>query len=202
MKLRIKKLIAASSVWLMLVIASPSVQVRGQSDGPLKGKLDVLKTKLEDYLSYSVKEGEGPDVGTVRFEAVSFDSCRIAWKSSMETGHSAELPQVMSDFRIMNQVSVDLSSIDSTRTRIYVVENMLKRNISRALVLELKIHVGSQGFKHQIVTTSASRRTKAELVETSYAFFFETRDQSVAEEVAKAFADASNLCRVRVRRSQ
>jgi hypothetical protein len=36
----------------------------------------------------------------------------------------------------------------------------------------------------------------------SYAFFFNANDQAIAEDVSKAFADASNICRVRVKRTQ
>ena len=119
----------------------------------------------------------------------------------MQTGASAELPHVMRNTEIENQVSVDLAGIDPSRTRIYVVENMLKRNLSRALILELKIRPGSPGFKHQMETNKEGRGRKAGLEEKSYGFFFDVKDQSIAEQVSKAFAGASNICRGRVKRS-
>ena len=176
-------------------------QTTPQSQDALQGKLNYLKTKLESYLTYSEKEGEGPELGNVRFEAIRFDSCRIAWRSSAEFGQNGNLPSPLTNFRIVNQVSVDLSSLNPARTRIYIAENMARRNLRRSLLLELHIRPGSPRFKHQMETTSGGRVIRTALEEKSYAFFFEKNDQSVAEEIAKAFADASNICRLRVRRN-
>src|SRR5262249_40075154 len=183
MFMTLKKLILGSSFCLLLLLPLPTTHIQAQSDGALKEKLDFLKTKLESYLSYSIKEGDSPEVGSMRFEAVSFKSCGIAWRSAMETGNNAELPTIMRNNRLVNHVSVNLASIDPARTRIYVVESMLKRNLTRALILELKIRPGSPGFRNQMETGRAGAGTNTSLEERSSGFFFETRDRSVAEEV-------------------
>jgi type IV secretory pathway TraG/TraD family ATPase VirD4 len=68
--------------------------------------------------------------------------------------------------------------------------------------MELNIRPGTPGFKHQMETTSDGRVTRTALEEKSYAFFFNANDQAIAEDVSKAFADASIICRFRVKRTQ
>jgi hypothetical protein len=184
----------------LLLIVFSCAEVAAQSQDALKERLDFLKTTLGSHLSYSVKEGESAQIGSVKFEAIKFEGCRMAWKSSAQFGHSKELPQALGDFSMVNHVSVDLSSIDPARTKIYTVRQMVARNIPRALGLELKIRPGSTGFKHLTETTRAGRVSRVELEENSYNFFFETTAQSTAEEVSKAFADANSICRSRMKR--
>ena len=180
--------------WLVLFTAWQCEQIGAQSQDPLQEKLDFLKSKLEGYLTYSVKEGGGsPDLGNLKFEAVSFEGCRIAWRSSMTS--STDSSQGFGDFRILNDVSVDLSSIDAKRTKLYIVEKMVERNIPRALILELNIRPGVPGFRHQMAITKDGRVTRNVLDEKSYAFFFHTKDRSIAEDVANAFAEANTICR-------
>ena len=186
-------------LFLLLIVFS-CANVAAQSQDSLKERLDFLKTTLEKHLSYSVKGGEGPEIGSAKFEAIKFEGCRIAWKSSAQFGHSNELPQAPGDFSMVNHVTVDLSSIDPARTKIYTVRQMVARNIPRALGLELKIRPGSTGFKHLTETTRAGRVTRVELEENSFNFFFETNAQSTAEGVSKAFADANSICRSRMKR--
>jgi hypothetical protein len=182
----------------LLLIVFSCAEVASQSQDALKERLDFLKTTLESHLSYSVKESA--QIGSVKFEAIKFEGCRMTWKSSAQFGHSQELPQALGDFSMVNHVSVDLSSIDPAGTKIYTVRQMVARNIPRALGLELKIRPGSTGFKHLTETTRAGRVSRVELEENSYNFFFETTAQSTAEEVSKAFADANSICRSRMKR--
>jgi hypothetical protein len=186
---------------LMLLVALPCERIDAQPQDPLRSTLDLLKTKLETYLSYSLSEGQGGEVGTSKFEAVSFTHCRIAWKSSSEvTQDNNNIPPALRNLRIVNNTSVDLSWIDPDKTRIYTIKEMVKRNLPRALVLELKTRAGSPGFKKQLETTAGGRVTRNALEEKSYGFFFNTNDQAIAEEVSKAFTEAINICRARINR--
>jgi len=187
---------------LTLVVTLLCGQTTSQSQDPLQRKLDFLKTKLESYFTYSEREGEGPVLGNVRFEATSFESCRITWRSSIKFGPNSSLPASLNNVRVANQVSLDLASIDPARTRIYVMESMARRKLPRSLAMELWIRAGSPGFKHRMETTSGGRVTRSAFEAKSYTFFFDRNDQAVAEEVSKAFADATNICRLRVRRRQ
>ena len=185
----------------MLLVALPCERIDAQPQDPLRSTLDLLKTKLETYLSYSLSEGQGGEVGTSKFEAVSFTNCRIAWKSSSEvTQDNNNIPPALRNLRIVNNTSVDLSWIDPDKTRIYTIKEMVKRNLPRALVLELKTRAGSPGFKKQLETTAGGRVTRNALEEKSYGFFFNTNDQAIAEEVSKAFTEAINICRARINR--
>ena len=184
---------------LMPLIALPCERIDAEPQDPLLSNLDLLKTKMETYLSYSLSDGQGADVGTSKFEAVSFANCRIAWKSSVAQDNN-NVPPALRHFRMVNTTSVDLSSLDPRQTRIYTIKEMVKRNLRRALVLELKIRAGSPGFKQQLVTNVGGRITRNALEVKSYAFFFDTNDQAIAEEVSKAFAEATNICRARTNR--
>lgn len=142
-----------------------------------------------------MRTGESPEIGNVSFEAVSFETCRVAWKSLTETGHSNEIPTALSDIKVLNQVSVDLSSIDATRTKIYEVKGMKRQNISWSLVLELTIRPGRPGFKLQMVTTRRGEVTRIPAMEAkNHSFFFNIRDRLIVEDISKAFAEASNIC--------
>ena len=185
---------------LMLLVAFPSERIDAQPQDALRSNLDLLKTKLEKYLSYSLSQEQGAEVGTSRFEAVSFENCRIAWKSSSEVAQdNTNIPPALRNVRIVNNTSVDLSWIDPDKTRIYTIKEMVKRNLPRALVLELKTRAGSPGFKKQLETTAGGRVTRNALEEKSYGFFFDTNDQAIAEEVSQAFTEAINICRARRR---
>jgi hypothetical protein len=185
---------------LVLSIALPCEQTEAQPQDPLQVTLDFLKTKLETYMTYSLSEGQGPEVGNSKFEAVGFEGCRIAWKGSSEVGQHTDIPQPLRSVRLEVHTSVELSSIDPDKIRIYTIQEMVKRHLPRALVLELKIRSASPGFKQQLETTAGGRITRQALEVKSYSFFFNTNDQSIAEEVSKAFADASNICRSRMKR--
>ena len=185
--------------WLMLLIALPCERIDAEPQDRLRSTLDLLKTKLETYLSYSLTDGQSAQVGTSKFEAVSFANCRIAWKSSV-TQDNNNVPLALRHLRMVNNTSVDLSSIDPHQTRIYTIREMVKRDLRRALVLELKIRPGNPGFKQQLVTTVGGRITRNALEVKSYAFFFDTNDQPVAEEVSKAIAEAINICQARINR--
>jgi hypothetical protein len=188
------------SLWLTLLVTLPCEQIDAQSQDPLQSNLDLLKRKLETHLSYSLSQGQGAEVGTSKFEAVSFANCRIAWKSSSEVAQdNNNIPPALRNVRIVNNTSVDLSWIDPDKTRIYTIKEMVKRNLPRALVLELKTRSGSPGFKKQLETTAGGRITRNALEEKSYSFFFDTNDQAIAEEVSKAFAEAIKICRSRMR---
>ena len=185
--------------WLMLLIALPCERIDAEPQDRLRSTLDLLKTKLETYLSYSLMDGQSAEVGTSKFEAVSFANCQIAWKSSV-TQDNNNVPPALRHLRMVNNTSVDLSWIDPDKTQIYTIKEMVKRNLPRALVLELKIRPGNPGFKQQLVTTVGGRITRNALEVKSYAFFFDTNDQPVAEEISKAFAEAINICRARTNR--
>ena len=187
--------------WLLLLIALPCERLDAQPQDPLRSTLDLLKTKLETYLSYSLSQGQVAEIGTSKFEAVSFENCRIAWKSSSEVAQdNNNIPPALRNVRIVNNTSVDLSWIDPDKTRIYTIKEMVKRNLPRALVLELKIRAGSPGFKKELETTAGGRITRNALEEKSYSFFFNTNHQAIAEEVSKTFAEAINICRARINR--
>src|ERR1044071_5643426 len=135
---QMKERIMTVLFWLMLLIALPFERIDAQPQDPLRSNLDLLKTKLEKYLSYSLSQEQGAEVGTSRFEAVSFENCRIAWKSSSEVAQdNNNIPPPLRNVRIVNNTSVDLSWIDPDKTRIYTIKEMVKRNLPRALVLEL-----------------------------------------------------------------
>jgi len=184
-------------VWLMLLTVLPCGRIDAQPQDRLRSTLDLLKRKLETHLTYSLSEGQGPEAGTARFEAVSFESCRIAWTSSLEVGQHPDIPPPLRNTRMVNHMTVDLSSIDPDKTRIYTIKEMVKRNVPRALMLELKIRLGSRGFRQQLETTAGGRVTRSALEVKSYAFAFDTNDLSIAQEVLKAFTDAINVCRSR-----
>ena len=186
---------------LTLLVTLPCERIDAQPQDRLRSTLDLLKRKLETHLSYSLSEGQGPEVGTAKFEAVSFENCRIAWKSSSEVAQdNNNIPPPLRNVRIVNNTSVDLSWIDPDKTRIYTIKEMVKRNLPRALVLELKTRAGSPGFKKQLETSAGGRVTRNALEEKSYGFFFNTNDQAIAEEVSKAFTEAINICRARINR--
>jgi hypothetical protein len=185
--------------WLMLLVALACERIDAQPQDRLRSTLDSLKRKLETHLSYSMSEGQGSEVGNSKFEAVRFENCRIAWKSSSEVAQGNNIPQALRNVRIVNSTSVDLSWIDPDQTRIYTIKEMVKRNLPRALVLELKIRSGSPGFKKEMETTAGGRITRNALEAKSYSFFFDTNDRPIAEEVSKAFAEAINICRSRMR---
>jgi len=165
---------------------------------PLHEKLEFLKANLERYLSHSVAPEQTPDLGSVTFEAVSFDTCKITWKISTEFSNNADLPMRMRDMTLMNRVTLNLSSIDAARTRIYVMESMKQRNIPWSLALQLNTRSGTPGFTEQMVTTIRGQVTRTPVLqERQFSFFFNLRDQRIAEDVSKALADASALCRSR-----
>lgn len=177
--------------------------VSAQNQDPLQERLDSLKRQLKRSLTHSQGGGEGQEIGNTSFEPLSFETCRVAWRISTDPGHSTDTPAALSDIKVSNQVSVDLSSIDAARTKIYVVEEMRRRNVPRSLVLELKIRPGSTGFNLQMVMDKGGRVTRMPTREEKYyAFFFNTRDRATAEEISMAFADASNMCRSIIQRRQ
>ena len=191
------------SLALLTTRSATGAKVLAQSQDPLREKLDFLTAKLERYLSHSIGDEEGAEAGNVRFEAVSFETCKITWKISTEFGHSADVPMPMRDVTIMNHVSLNLASIDAPRTKIYVLESMKQRNIPWSLVLQLTTRAGSPGFTQQIVTTRSGQVTRTPaLQERQFAFFFNLRDQRIAEDVSKAFADAGTICRSRTQRAR
>jgi hypothetical protein len=198
-----KKLTFVMSFWLVLLMtgAMSRERVIAQSQDPLQEQLNFLKRQLQTHLTHSVGAGESPEIGNASFEAVSFETCRIAWRSSSEIGHSPDLPTAVSDFKMVNHVSVDLSSIDAARTKIYVVEEMKRRKIPWSLVLELSIRPRSPGFKLQMVTTKDGRVTRMPTMEQkNHAFFFHLRERRIVEDVSKTFEEVSNICRSRMQR--
>jgi hypothetical protein len=183
------------SLALVTTPSATGAKVSAQSQDSLREKLDFLKEKLERHVSHSVG-GEMADLGNLTFEAVSFETCKITWKISTEFGHSADVPVPMRDITMVNRVSVNLSSIDARRTKIYVMESMKQRNIPWSLVLQLSTRAGTPGFTQQVVTNKRGEVTRTPVLqERQVSFFFNLRDQRIAEDVAKAFADASALCR-------
>src|SRR5690242_6292769 len=104
---------------LMLLGALPCERIDAEPQDPLRSNLDLLKTKLETYLSYSLSDGQVLK-STSKFEAVSFANCRIAWKSSVVQDNN--ISQALRNVRIMNNTSVDLSWVDPHQTRIYTIK--------------------------------------------------------------------------------
>lgn len=187
---------------LVLLTTGAATGARLMAQDPLQERLEFLKTNLERYLSHSGPE-EAPDVGVVKFEAVNFATCKISWKISTDTGHNAALPIQVRDVKVVNHVSVNLSSIDPARTKIHLIEQMKQRNIPWSLALELNVRAGTPGFTQQMVTTRAGQVTRVPaLQERQFSFFFNFEDRRVAEDVAKAFADASGICRARTARAR
>jgi hypothetical protein len=186
---------------LPLLMTASATTAKGQVQDPLRERLDFLKAKLERYLSHSIEDEEGAEAGTVTFEAVSFETCKITWKFSTEAGHTASVPPRMRDLTIVIRMSVNLSSIDTKGTRIYVEEFLKQRKIPWSLALELNARPGGAGFTQQTVVTRAGHVTRTPAIQgTRTAFLFNLRDQSIAEDVSKAFADAATICRSRTPR--
>lgn len=185
---------------LPLALASPIV-AKGPVQDPLRERLDFLKEKLERYASHAIEDEEGAEAGNITFEAVSFETCKVTWRTSTESGHGANVPPRMRDLKIVNQVTVNLSSIDARRTRIRVEEAMKQRNISWSLALELYARAGSTGFTQEMVVTKPDQVLRSPVQRAPQAvFLFNLRDQNIAEDVAKAFADAAAICRARAQR--
>jgi hypothetical protein len=183
------------SLALLTTPSATRAKVSAQSQDSLHDKLDFLKEKLERYLSHPVG-GEFADLGNLTFESVSFETCKITWKISTEFGHGADVPAAMKDLTMVNRVNVNLSSIDAARTKIYVMEQMKQRNIPWSLVLQLSTRPGTPGFTQQMVTTRRGEVTRTPVLqERQFSFFFNLRDQRIAEDVSKVFADASAICR-------
>lgn len=196
---------AALALWffaaLILTCAATGASVNAQSQDPLQSKLTFLQSKLERYLSHSLGVGEGPDAGNITWEAVSFESCKISWKITTDFGRSPQMPAAFRDLHTLTQASVDLSSIDAARTKLYVMEQLRRQNVPWSLALELKIRPGSPGFKQRLITTKGGRVATTVNTEARYfAFVFNTQDQAVAEDVSRVFAEASNICRSRMQR--
>ena len=184
---------------LIMTCAATGARVHAQSQDPLQNKLAFLKAKLERYLSHSMGVGEGPDAGSITWEAVSFESCRISWKITSDFGRSPEMPAAFRDLHTLTQASLDLSSIDAARTKLYVMEQLKRQNVPWSLMLELKIRQGSPSFKQRLITTKGGQVTARLNTEARYfAFVFNTQDQAVAEDVSRVFAEASNICRSRM----
>jgi hypothetical protein len=184
---------------LALLTSSSATSAKAPAQDPLREKLDFLKEKLERYLSHSFKPEESDETGHIRFEAVSFETCKISWKISTEFSDSSEMPVRLRNLQMVNDVTVNLASIDAARTKIYVMEDLKKRNVPWSLALELKIRPGTPGFTQrmfakgvQVVRMSTQARQSL--------FLFNLRDQRIAEQVSQVFADASNLCRYRPQR--
>src|SRR6476646_8385684 len=101
---QMKERIMTVLFWFMLLIALPPERIYAQPQDPLRSTLDLLKTKLETYLSYSLSEGQVLK-STSKFEAVSFANCQIAWKSSVVQDNN--ISQALRNVRIINNTSVD-----------------------------------------------------------------------------------------------
>ena len=172
-----------------------------QSRDPLHEKLDFLKTSLERYLSHPIAADQGSNAGSVRFETLSFETCKVSWKISTEVGDGAEVPARLRNMKMLNQVSVNLASIDPARTTIRLSEQMRQHKIPWALGLELHIRPGTRGFTQQLKAQAQVTATTTQDAR-SYTFFFDYRDRQIAEDVSKAFADASNICRSKPPRSR
>lgn len=186
---------------LLATCVLSGVQTIAQTSVSLQEELSFLKEKLEKHLTHSVKAGERAAIGNTVLEAMSFERCRIGWKISSEFRDNHDMPTGIGDIKISNQVSVDLSAIDPAKTKIYVVEGMKRRDISRSLVLELKTRPRTRGFMLQMVTTRGGLVTRVPAIEErQYAFFFDLNDQLVVEKISKAFHEASNICRSSMRR--
>ena len=186
---------------VLIICGVTAEQTIAQSQDPLQEKLTFLKRNLQKYLTHSVGPEQGPQVGTVNLEAVSFETCQIAWRMFTEVRPAPEIPAHLRDVKVFNYVSVDLSSLDAVRTKIYVVQEMKRRNVPRSLILELKTRPGAPGFRLQLVAHKDGRVTKMPaMTPDNYSFLFDVRDQGIAESISKAFADASNICRSRNQR--
>ena len=186
---------------LALLTTSSATDAKAPVQDPLYEKLDFLKANLERYLSHSIAQGR--DAGTMTFEAVSFDSCKVTWKISTESGGSAELPVRMRNITIVNQISVNLSSLNPARTTIHVDEFMKQRNIPWALVLQLYVRAGTPGFTQHMVVSRPGQVTRIPVMQVRQSsFYFDLGDQRIAEEVSKAFADASAICQSRTQRAR
>ena len=191
------------SLVLLTIPSATGAKVPAQSQDSLHDRLDFLKTNLERYLSHSLGVGESADLGSLNFEAVNFETCKINWTITTEFGHGAEVPVQMRDLTLVNRVTLNLSSLDASRTKIYVMEQMKQRNIPWSLVLQLTTRPGTPGFIQQLTTTKRGQANRtAVLQERQLAFFFNLRDQRIAEEVSKAFADAGAICRSRAQTSR
>jgi hypothetical protein len=189
------------SAALFMTCAATGASVNAQSQDPLQSKLTFLKAKLERYLSHSMGVGEGPEAGNITWEAVSFESCKITWKVTTDFGRSPEMPAALRDLHTLTQASVDLSSIDPARTKLYVMEQLKRQNVPWSLMLELKIRPASSGFKQRMISTKGGQVTATVNTEARYfVFVFNTQDQAVAEDVSRVFAEASNICQARMQR--
>lgn len=176
-------------------------QTYARAQSLLQDKLNFLKENLERHLTYTVRAGEGPEIGNTSLEAVSFEGCRITWNISSEFGQSNDMAAGLGDVKVSNEVSVDLSTINPAKTRIYVMEGMKKRDFPWSLALELTTRPGSPGFNLQMISNRNGRVTRMRAIEAKqYVFFFNIKDQLIAEEVAKTFHEASNICRSNMRR--
>lgn len=186
---------------LALLMTASAKTAQGQVQNPLHERLDFLRAKLERYLSHPLEDEAGAEAGNVTFEAISFETCKITWKLSTEFGHNASVPPRMRGLSMVNHASVNLSSIDARRTRIYVLEAMKRRNIPWSLVLELNSRAGSPAVTQQTVVTRPGQVTRIPVLQArQFSFFFNLRDQGIAEDVSKAFADAASICRSRTQR--
>ena len=187
------------SLVLLTVPTTTTASLPLEPQDRLHQDLDFLKTTLERYLTHRMRPEEGPDLGSMKFEAVSFETCKISWKISTEFSDSSEMPVRLRNLQMVNDVTVNLASIDAARTKIHVMEDLKKRNVPWSLALELKIRPGTPGFTQrmfakgvQVVRMSTQARQSL--------FLFNLRDQRIAEQVSQVFADASNLCRYRPQR--
>lgn len=185
---------------LVALLAIPGATVPAQSQDQLQEKLDLLKEKLERYLSHSYEVEGHPEIGNVTFEAVNFETCKISWKISSEFGRGSDVPMIFRDVRTVNYMSVNLSSIDAARTRIYSMKVLRQNNVPWSLALELNVRPGSPGFTTQMMVNKAGRVTHISVQDRQAIFLFNFRDQQVAEDVSRAFADASTICRSRTQR--
>ena len=182
------------------LLALLTTKAQAQSQDQLQQRLDFLKDNLESHLSHAVGTEAGLNLGNFKFEAVNFETCKITWKISTDYGDSADAPPAFRDLKIVNQVSVNLSSIDAARTKVYVLEPMKQRHIDWSLVLQLNLRAGGPGFAQQLVTTKGRQVTRMTVEERQYSFFFHVRDEQIARDVSQAFADASAICRSRPQR--
>lgn len=171
-----------------------------QPQDPLHEKLDSLKAKLEHYLTHSFGREDDPAAASATFEAISFETCKISWKVFRDFGHSTEMPVPLRDVKTVTYVSVNLSSIDPARTRIYSMETLKRYNVPWSLALDLKIRPGRPRFTQQTIVTKGGKVTRISVEARSYTFLFNHQDQQIAEDISKAFADASNICRSRTLR--
>ena len=188
------------SLVLLTSLVATIAKAQAQSENLLQQRLDFLKENLESHLSHAVGAEEGLNLGNLKFEAINFETCKITWKASTEFGDGTDVPMPFRDLKTVSQVSVNLSSIDPARTKIYLVEQMKQRNLAWSLVLQLSVRSGGPGFTQQLVTTKGRQVTRAILEERQYQFFFHFRDKQIAEDVSRAFTDASAICRSRPHR--